>query len=75
MNISNDGKQRMQRDNIIPQSNSDPHFRGQPQSMTTASGEAKGLQAVLEGLMSPDKGPSAHLCALLRAKIGPDSIL
>ena len=23
----------MQRDTIIPQSNSDPHFRGQPQSM------------------------------------------
>lgn len=48
MNKSNGGKQRMQCDTIIPQSNSDPHFRGQPQSMTTASGEAKGLQAVLE---------------------------
>ena len=27
MNNSNGGKQRMQRDTIIPQSNSDPHFR------------------------------------------------
>ena len=48
MNKSNGGKQRMQYNTTIPQSNPDPHFRGQHQSMTTASGEAKGLQAVLQ---------------------------
>lgn len=48
MNKSNGGKQRTQRDTTIPQSNPDPRFRGQAQLMTTASGEAKGLQAVLE---------------------------
>ena len=48
MNKSNGGKQRMQCNTTIPQSNPDPHFCGQHQSMTTASGEAKGLQAVLQ---------------------------
>ncbi|KAF7984968.1 hypothetical protein HWV62_9917 [Athelia sp. TMB] len=48
MNKSNGGKQRKQRDTIIPHSNPDQRFRGQPQKMTTSSGEAKGLQAVLE---------------------------
>ena len=48
MNKSNGGKQRKQRDTIIPQSNPDPQYRGQPQSMTTPAGEAKGLKQVLE---------------------------
>jgi hypothetical protein len=48
MNKSNGGKQRKQRDTKIPQSNPDPRFRGQPQKMTTASGQQKGLQVVLE---------------------------
>ena len=48
MNKSNGGKQRMQRDTIIPQSNPVEALRGLLQSMTTPSGEAKGLQAVLE---------------------------
>jgi hypothetical protein len=48
MNKSNGGAQRKQCDTIIPQSNLDVRFRGQPQKMTTASGEAKGLKAVLE---------------------------
>jgi len=48
MNKSDGGKQRMQRDTKIPQSNPDPRFRGQPQKMTTSSGQQKGLQAVLE---------------------------
>jgi hypothetical protein len=48
MNKSNGGKQRKQRDTIIPQSNPDPRFRGQLQKMTTSSGQQKGLQAVLE---------------------------
>ena len=48
MNKSNGGKQRKQRDTQIPQSNPDPRFRGQPQKMTIASGQLKGLQAVLE---------------------------
>jgi hypothetical protein len=48
MNKSDGGKQRKQRDTIIPQSNPDPRFRGQPQQMTTSSGQQKGLKAVLE---------------------------
>ena len=48
MNKSNGGKQRKQRDTVIPQSNPDPRYRGQPQSMVTPSGEAKGLKQVLE---------------------------
>ena len=48
MNKSDGGKQRKQRDTEIPQSNPDPRFRGQPQKMTTLSGQQKGLQAVLE---------------------------
>lgn len=48
MNKSNGGKQRKQQDTVIPQSNPDPRYRGQPQSMMTASGEAKGLKQVLE---------------------------
>src|SRR6266481_4340940 len=48
MNKSNGGKQRKQCDTMIPQTNPDPQFRGQVQKMTTLSGEAKGLQAILE---------------------------
>ncbi len=48
MNKSNGGKQRKQRDTIIPLSNPHPQFRGLPQTMTTATGEAKGLKQVLE---------------------------
>ena len=45
MNKSNGGKQH---NTEIPQSNPDLCFRGQPQKMTTSSGQQKGLQAVLE---------------------------
>jgi len=48
MNKSNSGKQCKQHDTVIPQSNPDPQFRGQVQKMTTVTGEAKGLQTVLE---------------------------
>lgn len=48
MNKSDGGKQRKQRDTIIPQSNPDPMKRGLPQKMTTSSGEPKGLQSVLQ---------------------------
>ncbi|KAF8227164.1 hypothetical protein L208DRAFT_1405913 [Tricholoma matsutake] len=48
MNKSDGGKQHKQHDTTIPQSNPDPRFRGQPQKMTTSSGQQKGLQAVLE---------------------------
>ena len=48
LNKSNGGAQRKQRDTIIPQSNLEAHFWGQPHKMTTTSGEAKGLKAVLE---------------------------
>lgn len=63
MNKSNGGKQRKQRDTVIPLTNPDPRFRGKPQKMTTASGEAKGLQAVLEERGFDTKG--------LRAKCAP----
>jgi hypothetical protein len=48
MNKSNGGRQRYQCDTIIPESNPDPQFRSQAQSMTTTSGEAKGLKQTLE---------------------------
>ncbi|KAF8229285.1 hypothetical protein L208DRAFT_1402358 [Tricholoma matsutake] len=48
MNKSDGRKQCKQHDTTIPQSNPDPHFQGQPQKMTTSSGQQKGLQAVLE---------------------------
>jgi len=48
MNKSNGGKQRKQQDTVIPQSNPDSRYHGQPQSMVTPSGEAKGLKQVLK---------------------------
>ncbi|KAF9254123.1 hypothetical protein L218DRAFT_1055222, partial [Marasmius fiardii PR-910] len=48
MNKSDGGAQRKQKDTIIPQSNPDPQFQGQIQTMTLPDGKAKGLQRVLE---------------------------
>ena len=48
MNKSNGGKQRKQKDTIIPMSNPTPDCRGKLQKMTTERGEAKGLQQTLE---------------------------
>ncbi|KAG2068243.1 hypothetical protein BDR04DRAFT_1025036, partial [Suillus decipiens] len=48
MNKSDSGKQRKQRDTIIPDSNPDPTKHGLLQKMTTPSGEPKGLKSVLE---------------------------
>ncbi|KAF9258948.1 hypothetical protein L218DRAFT_1080196 [Marasmius fiardii PR-910] len=48
MNKSDGGAQRKQKDTIIPQSNPDPQFQGQIQTMTLPGGKAKGLQWVLE---------------------------
>lgn len=48
MNKGNGGKQRKQNDTIIPDDNPDISLRGKVQKMTTDSGEAKGLQTVLE---------------------------
>lgn len=48
MNKTNGGKQRIQKDTIIPESNPHPDFRGKLQKMTTEQGEAKGLQQVLQ---------------------------
>jgi len=49
MNRSKGGKQRMQRNMIIPNDDTIPciAMRGKPQSMVTDTGEAKGLEAVL----------------------------
>jgi hypothetical protein len=48
MNKGNGGKQRKQKDTIIPMSNPHLEFCGKPQKMTTEAGEAKGLQQTLE---------------------------
>ena len=45
MNKSKGGKQRKQRDTIIPESNLDARYRGQPQSMITLSRAAQGGRA------------------------------
>ena len=45
---SDSGKQQKQHDMIIPMTNPDPLFHGSLQKMTTASGEVKGFEAVLE---------------------------
>ena len=48
MNKSNGGKQRKQKDTVIPMNNPFAEFRGKPQKMTTEAGAAKGLKQVLE---------------------------
>jgi hypothetical protein len=48
MNKSDGGKQHIQRDTIIPQSNPVTKLRGQPQAMRLPDGKPKGLQRVLE---------------------------
>ncbi|KAK0483349.1 hypothetical protein IW261DRAFT_1417262 [Armillaria novae-zelandiae] len=50
MNMSNGGKQRFQKDTIIPDSDSVPavHMHGKPQKMTMDDGLQKGLKQVLE---------------------------
>src|SRR5712691_1998365 len=48
MNKSNGGKQRKQRDTIIPMNNPCPELRGVSQKMTTETSQAKGLQQTLE---------------------------
>ena len=47
MNKSDGGKQRVQRDTIIPQSNPIVEHRGKVQKMTLADGTQKGLERVL----------------------------
>jgi hypothetical protein len=49
MNKKNGGSQRRQKDTVIPMNNPHPAYRGQPQKMTTDSGEAKGLKDTLAG--------------------------
>lgn len=63
MNKSNGGKQRHQKDTIIPDTNPYPQFRGQVQKMTTENGKQKGLQQTLE-----ERGFNV---AGLRAKCSP----
>ncbi|KAI0357255.1 hypothetical protein OH77DRAFT_1422815 [Trametes cingulata] len=48
MNKTNGGKQRVQKDTVIPMNNPVVELRGKPQKMTTEAGEAKGLQQTLE---------------------------
>jgi hypothetical protein len=48
MNKFNGGGQRKQKNTIIPMNKPCAEFRGKPQKMTTATGEAKGLKQMLE---------------------------
>jgi hypothetical protein len=48
MNKSNGGKQRKQKDTIIPMNNLHPELYGKVQKMITEDGKAKGLQQTLE---------------------------
>jgi ribosomal protein S18 len=48
MNKTDGGKQRKQKDTVIPQSNPTIAQRGKPQKMTNSRGEAKGLESVLK---------------------------
>ena len=48
MNKSDGGKQRKQRDTIIPQSNPSAEQHGKPQQMALPDGKLKGLKQVLE---------------------------
>ncbi|KAF8579342.1 hypothetical protein K439DRAFT_1654601 [Ramaria rubella] len=48
MNKSNGGKQRQQKDTIIPDSNHTPEYCGILQIMTTDSGQQKGLEQTLK---------------------------
>jgi hypothetical protein len=43
MNKSNGGRQKKQKDTVIPMTNEHPEFCGKAQSMVTKTGEAKGL--------------------------------
>lgn len=63
MNKSDGGKQRVQRDTIILESNPTPEYRGQKQAMTLPNGEQKGLKRTLE-----ERGFNVHG---LRAKCSP----
>ena len=48
MNKSNGGKQRKQRDTVIPDTNPTVEHRGKPRKMCLPNGQPKGLQQVLE---------------------------
>ena len=48
MNKSNGGKQRKQKDTVIPMNNAHPEFAGKSQKMMTGTGKVKGLKQVLE---------------------------
>jgi len=48
MNKSNGGRQRKQKNTVIPMTNEHPKFHSKAQRMVTETGEAKGLQQTLE---------------------------
>jgi hypothetical protein len=47
MNRGDGGKQRVQKDTVIPESNPDASLRGKQQKMTLDNGQPKGLERVL----------------------------
>lgn len=47
MNKSDGGKQRLQKDTVIPETNPTVEMRGKAQKMTNSNGEPKGLASVL----------------------------
>ena len=48
MNKSDGGKQRKQKDTVIPETNPASEFCGKPQAMTLPSGKPKGMQRILQ---------------------------
>jgi hypothetical protein len=66
MNKSDGGKQRKQKDTVIPMTNRYPEFRGKSQSMKNADGSAKGSYNVLL-----ERGYPVAELRKLKAKCGP----
>ncbi|KZT63884.1 hypothetical protein DAEQUDRAFT_747689 [Daedalea quercina L-15889] len=69
MNKSNGGKQRKQKDTIIPMNNPVAEPRGKVQKMTTENGEAKGLKQTLEEQLLSKQDDFRYQESLLEHKI------
>lgn len=70
MNKSNGGKQRFQKDTVIPQSNPFPEFRGQPQEMTISGPNGTRIQKGLEQTLR-ERRFDVSSKAIPRAKCAP----
>ena len=71
-NKSDVGKQREQKDTVIPMTNPDVRYHGKLQTMKLLNGDANGLKQVLEERGFPDLHklePNVCQCVPLRVKI------